>query len=117
MEKRLHVQSTAKNEPDMVTDEAVDFSNKLDMTFSNELGIGIHYVSSSKIVMKKDDRGFELLIRPDVAEEIIISLLESVLMAVGGSMSRPATDSDPCFTISTTQSSGTIIISRIYLGG
>ena len=46
------------------------------------------FVGMCKVPLNKDDRVSEILIRPDVAEESVLVLVETLLMAFNGSVSR-----------------------------
>lgn len=98
-------------------EDEMDSSIPIDLCHSRELSVGICNLGTKNIVISKDEKCYELLLRPDISEDMILALLESVMMTVGGGVKRIQTESEFCLEVSSHQASTSApVTARVHIG-
>jgi hypothetical protein len=73
--------------------------------------VGLHRINISN-----DEKGFEFLIRPDISEESILSLVETVLISIGGILKRIPLKYLTIIRVTTQSDNHDSIIFDVYIG-
>lgn len=77
---------------------------------------GTYWIGMRKIDIAEDEHAYEIAVRPDIAEEALISLSETVMLSFGGLISRIQSATETSLEVKTTLSNGIKLNVRTYFG-